>query len=94
MPYHGRPMRISGELHNGALAEMRIDRVKCGNQVTWQQRTVTPSAAHLHRDYVCNESIHDIIVNWLPCDWKKYTIHRDEEALDAALWSAMVEDDA
>lgn len=93
-------MRITGALHDGTFAEVRIDLVKRHGHMVWQQRKVTDSAAHLNRDYVCNETIHDILVNWVPCDWKQYKAWHEEDMaafLDergTKLWSTMSEEEA
>ena len=64
---------VVGTLHSGDEAEIRYAPVLVGGQIVWRQRGATASASHLNRDYVCNETFHEILRTWFPCDWKTYT---------------------
>lgn len=70
---------IVGTLRTGEVAEMRFVPTVSENRVMWHQRAVTKSAAHLNRDYVCNEGFHDIVKTWLPCDWKTFRVLEEPE---------------
>ena len=48
----------------------------------WEQRSASDVTSHLNRDYVCGERAEDIVNEWLPCDWAKFTVHVASETDD------------
>ena len=67
---------IKGVTHEGGYAEVSV---RCAwdvakRRVVWQQRRLTRGAAHLQRDYVCEERFEEIERTWLPCDWRRYIV--------------------
>lgn len=71
---------MSGTLKDGNEAVMRFSLNS--EQRVWQQRGLTKSAKHLHRDYVNRETFEDILVHWVPCDWRRVANmeeHTEEE---------------
>lgn len=65
---------ITGTLHTGEKAEMKLTHLKRMDRYMWTQRALTHTASHLNRDYVCNESFDTISKTWLPCDWRRCQI--------------------
>lgn len=62
--------RVEGTLHSREEGGMTIVKTRKG----WEQRGTTETTRHLNRDYVSGESFDAVTQNWLPHDFREFSV--------------------